>query len=90
MIRSVLLDGALLLLPSALYLLWLLAVRPAARTAMRRLRLPEGPWLWLGAVGLVLVVASLAAIALTSGGKPGGTYVPPRYEGGEVVPARVE
>jgi len=90
MLRSVLIHVGLVLLPSALYLLWLLVVRPRALDALKRRRLPEGPWIWLAIVGLVLMSASLVYLALSPGGDPGAAYEPPRYEEGEAAPEAVE
>lgn len=47
----------------------------------------QGPWYWLAAAGLVLVVVVLVATALTGGEKPGGIYYPPALgPDGKVVP----
>jgi hypothetical protein len=48
------------------------------------------PWFWLVASGLILVVITLFAVALTTGSDPTGTYVPPRLEDGRIVPSQVK
>ena len=40
--------------------------------------------------GLVLVAASLLTYRVSTGNAPGGTYVPPSYKDGEIVPGRFE
>ena len=40
--------------------------------------------------GLVLVTASLLTYRISSGNEPGGTYVPPSYKDGDIVPGRFE
>lgn len=40
--------------------------------------------------GLALVVASLLSYRVATGNAPEGTYVPPSFEDGEVVPGRFE
>ena len=91
MLRSTLLHLLLLFAPTIIYVLYLMAARKLDMSsgkraqAMRRL-----PWLPLMGVGLVLVVASLVALAFSGGGEPHKPYHPPRLENGEIVPARVE
>ena len=73
------------LLPFAVYAAWVLLTRRTAAAG--------GSWwqatpvAWLSLAGLVLIVMSFVALALFTGHEPGGTYVPPRYIGGEIVPA---
>ena len=40
--------------------------------------------------GLVLVVISLLSYRVATGNAPDGTYVPPSFKDGEVVPGRFE
>lgn len=78
-----------LILPTAIYLLWV-KVAGQARTAAGVSRLTrEGPWLWLILAGVALMGAGLAVTALTGGAGPTGTYVAPHWEGGRVVPGHV-
>ena len=48
------------------------------------------PWFVLIVTGLVLACASLVSLAFFGGSPPGGTYVPPRVEGGQVLPGEVK
>ncbi len=80
-----------LLLPLAIYLIWVRRARrnslatgagmPAARDA---------PWLWMVGAALAALAAGTVLLALTTGEEPGGTYIPPHVEDGEIVPGRIE
>jgi hypothetical protein len=75
------------LLPTIVYVLWLLAMRRielAGAAPWRTL-----PWPWLVAAGLMLMVGLLYFISIHVGGSAQGTYVPPRYIDGEIVPGHV-
>jgi hypothetical protein len=76
-----------LLLPTALYALWMVSLgRPeAAQTAAAWRALPWG-WLVTAGVGLTAVV--LVIMAEFSGSRS-GTYVAPHVENGVVVPGHV-
>ena len=76
-----------LLLPAAVFLVWVLLTRKRSgskQTAMERLQ--QGPWYWLVVAGFALMAAGLAYVGLTQGTKPGGSYKAPHYEGGRIVP----
>lgn len=73
-----------LLLPAALYLLWLWAARRRGKADA-----DPGEWLWVLVTGIVLMVAVLVLTALTGGGDPSGIYQPPRYEDGRIVPGKI-
>ena len=81
-----------LILPTAIWLIWFVAVgrnRPAADGSLSKLQ--HGPWFWLILAGLALLGGNLVYTALNRGYDPSGTYVPPHWEGGRrVVPGRVE
>ena len=81
----------LLLLPLVLYLAWWQLTRGRALAQGRPPPdLSKGPWAWLLAGGLGLAIAGLAYISLTSGEEPGGTYVPPSFEDGRIVPSHID
>ena len=52
----------------------------------------EAPWIWLGGIGIVLVVVVAATLGLTRslGDIGGGTYVAPRSVDGRIVPGHLE
>lgn len=79
-----------LILPTVLYLIWALLIRDSGSGRKLATILREGPWFWLILAGLVLAGASLVATALIGGGNIEGTYIPPRWEDGRVVPGRIE
>ena len=83
MIRRIVYDLLLFLLPFALYgLYW--RVSGAERGARSH------PWTLLFIAGLLLVIASFVLWGLTDGESRDGIYVPPHVVNGEVVPGHVE
>ena len=76
-----------LLAPTLLYLLWLVATERAPITGPESWR--ALPWPWLLGVGVVLAALLLYVVMVGLGGPVQGTYVPPRYIDGRVVPGHV-
>ena len=74
-----------LLVPILLYLLWV--------TVMRGRQAPDwwrtAPWPGILAAGFALTALSLGAWAIFGVDDREGTYIPPRVEGGIVVPSEV-
>ena len=87
MIRVLLTVVLPLLLPTLLYLLWLVAVRPARLAAPAPWRLL--PWPWLLAAGVLLMALMLYVVGTRLSRSPQGVYVPPHYVDGEVVPGHI-
>ena len=84
MIRPVLTEFALFLVPFVLYAAFLFATRADV------LHPDAWSWTvitWLTIAALVLVIGSFLVMAQFSGAPPGSTYVPSRIEGGDVVPS---
>ena len=78
-----------LLLPTLVFLAWLLLTRkPGENREDLRVRLLEGPWSWLGVAGFALMAVGLVYLGLSQGHAPGGTYEAPRYEGGRIIPGQ--
>jgi Family of unknown function (DUF6111) len=80
-----------IVLPSALYALWLVAERrrqEAAGTGQPP-RWAEVPWVWLLALGVILAGTIAVAIALFGGDSIQGVYVPPQVQDGRIVPGHV-
>jgi hypothetical protein len=96
MIRVVIENMLLFLLPTLAYIGWVLIARPGSleRTPDGRIRpsgvLNDAPLLWLAAAGTILLIIALVAFGSTSGGKPGQTYVPPVFKDGRIEPGRME
>ena len=86
MLRLLLIEAILFLIPFALYFLW--------RTFLERKeeathgRFNERPWQILIVAGGLLVAAGLVFFALTSGRRGDTVYIPAHIENGQVVPGR--
>ena len=83
MIRPVLLEIGVFLIPFGIYVVFLLATRsgvlmPSAWPIQLVARLVLG--------SLVLVIVSLVMLANFSGSSPNSTYTPARIENGKLVP----
>jgi hypothetical protein len=90
MIRAFLTVILPLLLPTALYLLWAVAMRRAEAAGVGEL-LRGLPWVWLSAAGFALLTAVLIMAALGFGRNADPAhYVPPHTEDGRIVPGHVE
>ena len=88
MLREILTLVVPLLLPTVLYLVWLRTARWSqgdGAAAWRKL-----PWVWLAALGVALTAVVLVVVTVGFGTAVRGVYVPPRYEGGRIVPGHVE
>jgi quinol-cytochrome oxidoreductase complex cytochrome b subunit len=84
MIRPILTEFALFLVPFALYAAFLFATRADV------LHPDSWSWpviAWLSIAAFVLVIGSFLVMAQFSGAPPGSTYVPARIEGGSVTPS---
>lgn len=84
MLRVVLVNVLMFLLPFAVYAGYVYLTRRAEDDEASLLR--DVPWLWLFLAGLLLVVGTMAAVISFSGAPPGKTYHPPRVEDGVVKP----
>lgn len=86
MIRVVIENIALFLLPTGLYLGYIFLTRkPGDRSRV----LEEAPLVWLFIAGALLVVIVLIAYGSTSGGRPGQRYEPPYMKDGKIEPGRI-
>jgi len=90
MIRVVLEYLLPLILPAAVYLAWTWIVGKRPRGPGDPVAWYQGPWFWVILAGFVLLAAALGVTAFKSGGSPEGTYVPPRVEGGRIVPGQIK
>jgi hypothetical protein len=90
MIRAFLTIILPLLLPTALYLLWAIAMRGAQAAGVTG-ALRELPWPWLAAAGVALLVVVLILVAVGLGRSADTAhYVPPRNVDGKIVPGHIE
>jgi hypothetical protein len=77
-----------LLLPTALYLFWVVtwgAPRDGGATAWHSL-----PWVWLAGAGAVLLAIVLLVITVGFGTAQHGAYVAPRWQNGRIIPGHIE
>lgn len=72
MIRYIIENIALFLLPTALYVIYFALMRSTHPATV----LSTAPVLWLGTAGAMLVMIVMLAFATNSGGKPGQAYEP--------------
>ena len=85
-----------LVLPTALYLLWMRLAHWLPRGPPEGAQLDEAvnwaalPWVWLAAAGAVLLALMLFVVTVHYGTAEPGTYVPPRWENGRIVPGHIE
>jgi hypothetical protein len=88
MIRVVIENALLFLLPTAMYVGYVLLTR---RTATAGSALGEAPLVWLFIAGALLVAATLAYYAsITPGGNIGQSYTPPRMKDGRIEPGQLK
>jgi chromate transport protein ChrA len=86
MIRILLTVVLPFVLPTLLYVVWISTMRHAApATPAPR---PALPWVWLVAAGVLLTALLLFLVNLRLGTSD-GTYVPPHFIDGRVVPGEV-
>lgn len=83
MIRPVLTEIGIFLIPFAIYAVYLIATRSRV---LARTSWPLPVVGWLTALALLLIVGSFLVLAHFSGAPPGSTYVPAHIENGKLVP----
>jgi hypothetical protein len=77
-----------LLLPTALYLLWVATF--GTEQGGTAVRWTAVPWIWLAGTGVVLLAIVLFVVTVHFGSPQQGTYVPPRWEGDRIIPGHME
>ena len=87
MIRPVLTEVALFLVPFAVYIIFLWATR-AGCSIWSNWSIPRISWLVIAA--FVLMIGSFLLLAHFGGAPPGSTYVPAHFENGVFVPGRTQ
>ena len=91
--RRLLLNYLLpIVLPFAVYGIWLAFTRYKARTSGHD-GMPEWrdtPWTWLMVAGAVLVAAGFASLAFIGGSPIDQKYIPPKCIDGVIVPSHTE
>jgi hypothetical protein len=85
-----------LLLPTALYLLWLRIANwsprgsPGGSQPGEAVRWAALPWVWLAGAGALLLALVLSVVTVRFGTSQAGLYVPPRWENGQIVPGHID
>ena len=88
MIRIVIENILLFLLPTLMYIAFMLLTR---RSTSAGALVNDAPLLWLFVAGATLVAATLIYYATTTpGGRPDQTYTPPRYKDGRIEPGELK
>ena len=88
MIRIVIENVLLFLLPAALYIGYVILMKrgsPAAGAV-----LDDAPLIWLFIAGALLVILTLVVFGSTSGGRPGQGYEPPVLKDGRIEPGHIK
>jgi len=89
MIRVIIENVLLFLLPTAMYLGYVLLTRRA--TSPGDSVLHEAPLVWLFIAGAILVAGTLIYYAsITPGGTVGQVYTPPRVKDGRIEPGQLK
>ena len=88
MMRLLVENAVLFLLPSALYFGYVALVRGPKPAGAGTLN--DAPVIWLMIGGAMLVVFTLVAFSTSDGGKPGEAYTPAVLKNGQIEPGRIE
>jgi hypothetical protein len=88
MIRIVIENILLFLLPTAIYVAYVLLTR---RTTSAGTVINDAPLVWLFVAGAVVVMATLIYYGTTTpGGRPDQHYTPPRVKDGRIEPGELK
>jgi hypothetical protein len=84
-----------LILPTAVYLLWIwlghwLPSGSPDGAQLDEMQWAALPWVWLAAAGAVLLALMLFVVTVHFGTAEPGAYVPPRWENGRIVPGHID
>ncbi|HLB07700.1 MAG TPA: DUF6111 family protein [Alphaproteobacteria bacterium] len=97
MIRIIIENLLLFLLPTLVYVAYVLMTRPeeeangaAGKATLGAHVLDNAPLLWLFGAGAALVIVTLVAFGSISGGKPGQHYEPPAMKDGRIEPGHLD
>ena len=89
MLRIVIENMLLFLLPTAIYIAYMLLKRRTEGASAATV-LDDAPLIWLVAAGAALVIITLIVFGSASGGKPGQTYQPPVFRDGRIEPGQIK
>jgi Family of unknown function (DUF6111) len=88
MIRIIVENVLLFLLPTIIYVAYVYMTRDEKAGATRVL--DDAPLVWLFVAGAILMLVTLVTFGSMSGGKPGQTYTPPILKDGRIEPGHVD
>jgi Family of unknown function (DUF6111) len=77
-----------LLLPTALYLVWVTTLRRPQQNGVALWT--ALPWMWLAGAGIALLAIVLFVVTVHFGAPQEGVYVPPHLQNGHIVPGHIE
>ena len=86
MIRIVIENILLFLLPTVVYVIYVAATRDSNHKGI----FDGAPLAWLMLAGSALVILVLATFGSDTRGRPGQSYVPPSMKDGRIEPGRIE
>ncbi|MEO1206126.1 MAG: DUF6111 family protein [Pseudomonadota bacterium] len=84
MVRIVLENIILLLLPTLLYFTYIFVMR--GKSASRQQTIDDAPFIWLFAGGVLLMLGVMVAFGNMTAHKPSEIYSPPVFRDGKIVP----
>jgi hypothetical protein len=91
MIRVVFENVLLFLMPTAIYIAYVMLVRRTGQSPKQVL--DEGPLIWLSLAGIAMIAAVLLVFGVRGTldeGEAGRAYEPPVYKDGQIIPGRVK
>jgi len=88
MIRVVIENIVLFLLPTIIYVAYVYMTRDEKTGAARVL--DDAPLIWLFVAGAGLMIMTLVIFGSEKGGKPGQTYTPPILKDGRIEPGHID
>lgn len=88
MIRIVVENILLFLLPTIVYVAYVYMTREEKPGAARVLE--DAPLIWLFVAGAIIVVVVLVTFGSRTGGIPGQTYTPPVLKDGRIEPGHLD
>jgi hypothetical protein len=78
-----------LILPTALYLIWVTTLQRPSSSGTET-RWAALPWVWLAGAGVVLLAIVLFVVTVHFGAPQQGVYVPPRWQNDHIIPGHIE
>ena len=88
MIRIILQNILLFVLPTLAYFILMMVRRPARSLQDAGQILERAPLPWLLGAGCIFMIGGLLYFSSHTGGRPGETYQPPVYRDGKIIPGQ--